>query len=290
MIRCPGCSTLYGSQMDTCEHCGFAPPRIDGHVAWAPEMAASAEGFKAEYFEQLAGLEAGNFWFRTRNALVTWALAKYFPSMGSFLEIGCGTGFVLSGVAQAFPDARLVASEVYSAGLYFAAQRVPQATFVQMDARAIPYEDEFDVVGAFDVVEHIAEDEAVLANMRRAVRPGGGVILSVPQHPSLWSASDEYAHHVRRYTAAELHDKVRRAGLEILRSTSFVTLPLPAMMLSRRASQDLSKFDPVAELTVPAPVNAALETALRLEHIAIRAGVSLPVGGSRLVVARRSKT
>jgi len=288
VIRCPGCSTLHGSQMDACEHCGFRPAMIDGHPAWAPEIASSAEGFKAEYFANLARLEAGNFWFRARNALVTWSLAKYFPRMGSFLEIGCGTGFVLSGVAKAFPDARLVGSEVYSAGLRFAAERVPTASFVQMDARAIPYEDEFDVVAAFDVVEHIAEDEAVLANMRRAVKPGGGVLLTVPQHPSLWSASDEYAHHVRRYTAAELHAKVKAAGLEILRSTSFVTLPLPAMLLSRRANQDLSKFDPLAELTVAAPVNAALEAALRMEHIAIRAGVSLPVGGSRLVVARRS--
>ena len=288
MIRCPGCTQLHDSQVETCEHCGFRPVEIDGHVAWAPDMAASSEGFKAEYFDHLARLEAGNFWFRARNALVTWALRRYFPAMGSFLEIGCGTGFVLSGVAQAFPDARLVGSEVYSAGLRFAAERVPSATFVQMDARRMPYEEEFDVVGAFDVIEHIAEDEEVLSNMHRAVRPGGGILLTVPQHPSLWSASDEYAHHVRRYTAREIHDKVRRAGFEVLRSTSFVTLPLPAMVLSRFTHRDVAKFDPVAELTVPAAVNSALEAALRLEHIAIRAGLSLPVGGSRLVVARRS--
>ena len=288
MIRCPGCSQTWSSQAESCPHCGFRPAVVDGHPAWAREQAFSSEGFKAEFFENLARLEAGNFWFRARNALVTWALRRYFPDLGSFLEIGCGTGFVLSAVSRAFPRARLVGSEVYSAGLRFAAARVPAASFVQMDARQIPYEDEFDVVAAFDVIEHIAEDEAVLANMRRAVRPGGGVLVTVPQHPSLWSASDEYSHHVRRYTAREIHEKVRRAGLEIVRSTSFVMLPLPAMMLSRLAHRDLSKFDPAAELTVPAPINAALEAALRLEHLAVRAGLSLPVGGSRLVVARRS--
>ncbi|HZZ95344.1 MAG TPA: class I SAM-dependent methyltransferase [Usitatibacter sp.] len=288
MIRCPGCSQPHGSQLDSCPHCGFSPRIIADHPAWAPEEAFSSEGFEAGYFADLARLEAGNFWFRARNALVAWALRRYFPDMGSFLEIGCGTGFVLAGVAEAFPEARLVGSEVYSAGLRFAAERVPGASFVQMDARRIPYEDEFDVIGAFDVIEHIAEDEAVLANMRGAVRRGGGVLITVPQHPSLWSASDEYARHVRRYTARELHGKVARAGLEILRSTSFVALPLPAMMLSRLAHRDITRFDPIAELTVPAPVNAALEAALRLEHGAIRAGLSLPFGGSRLVVARRS--
>jgi SAM-dependent methyltransferase len=288
MIRCPGCSRLHDSQHDACEHCGFRPQVIDGQPAWAADVAYSSEGFKAEYFGNLARLEAGNFWFRARNALLTWALRRYFPEMASFLEIGCGTGFVLSGVAKAFPGTRLVGSEVFSAGLGFAAERVPSATFVQMDARRMPYEDEFDVVGAFDVIEHIAEDEAVLANVLRAVRPGGGVLLTVPQHPWLWSAADEYAHHARRYTARELHAKVQGAGFRILRSTSFVTLPLPAMMLSRIANRDVSKFDPVAELTVPPLLNTALETALRAEQVAIRCGLSLPVGGSRLVVARRT--
>jgi SAM-dependent methyltransferase len=289
VIRCPGCSRLYASQLAACEHCGFSPARLDGHFAWAPAIASSGEGFKAEYFEGLARLEAANFWFRARNALVTWALRSFFPDMGSYLEVGCGTGFVLGGVAAAFPATSLLATEVYSAGLRFAAQRVPRATFVQMDARNVPYEDEFDVAAAFDVLEHIAEDEAVLVNMRAALRKGGGMILTVPQHPWLWSASDEYACHVRRYTARELHAKVRRAGFEILRSTSFVTLPLPAMFASRFAHRDVARFDPVAELTVPALLNSTLESALRLEHLAIRAGISLPVGGSRLLVARRTE-
>jgi SAM-dependent methyltransferase len=288
MIRCPGCGEGHDARLAACPRCGFAPRIVEGLPAWAPELAFAAEGFEPEYFENLARLEAGNFWFRARNALVTWALRKYFPGLRSFLEVGCGTGYVASGVARAFPDARLVGSEVYSAGLQHAARRNPRADFVQMDARNVPYEDEFDVVGAFDVVEHIAEDEVVLANLRRAARPGGGVMITVPQHPSLWSAADEYARHVRRYTAAELHAKVRRAGLEIVRSTSFVTLPLPAMLLSRLSRRDIGTFDPAAELTVPAPVDRALEAVLALERSAIGAGLSFPVGGSRLVVAHRT--
>jgi SAM-dependent methyltransferase len=287
MIRCPSCSRLHSSAAASCPGCGFAPPQIGGLKAWAPELALAGGGFKPEYFDTLATLEAGNFWFRSRNALITWALKRYFPDLRSFLEIGCGTGFVLSGVAAAFPRAALAGSEVFSEGLTFASRRVKGADFMQMDGRRIPYEEEFDAVGAFDVIEHIEEDEAVLAAMRRAIRPGGGLLLTVPQHPWLWSASDEYACHVRRYTADEIHAKVSNAGLEILRSTSFVSLLLPAMLLSRRRGQNGKAFDPVDEFRIGRFTNRALEAVLRLELALIRAGISLPAGGSRLIVARR---
>jgi SAM-dependent methyltransferase len=288
MMRCPGCGCVHASQIESCEACGFRPAVVDGFPAWAPQLAHEGEGFRSEYFDSLARLEAANFWFRARNRLIIWALRKYASSMTSFLEVGCGTGFVLSGVARAYPQARLVGAELFSAGLHFAAQRVPNAMFAQMDARYIPYEDEFDVVGAFDVVEHITQDERALTSLRCAARPGGVVMLTVPQHPALWGASDVFAGHVRRYTAAELHDKVRRAGLDILRSTSFMTVTLPAMVVSRRANRDVSKFDPTAELTIARPLNIGLELALRAERALIMAGLSLPVGGSRLIIARRS--
>jgi SAM-dependent methyltransferase len=288
MIRCPGCERLHPSDVDACGFCGFSAALVEGLPAWAPELARGGGGFKAEYFADLARLEEGNFWFRARNELLVWALRRHFPGLESFLEIGCGTGYVLAGVAAHFPRARLAASEVFSAGLAFAARRVPDARFMQMDGRRIPFVDEFDVVGAFDVIEHIEEDEAVLAAMARAVKPGGGVVLTVPQHPWLWSAADEYACHVRRYTAAEIHRKVRAAGLEIVRSTSFVSLLLPAMLASRKRGREGKPFDPLDEFRIGPAANRALEAVLRAERALIRIGVSLPLGGSRLVVARRT--
>src|SRR5204863_7401731 len=97
------------------------------------------------------------------------------------------------------------------------------------DARALPYRDAFDLVGAFDVLEHIDEDEAVLAEMAAATRRGGGVLITVPQHPWLWSEADDHAHHRRRYSRSALIDKVRSAGLRPVAVTSFVTFLLPVM-------------------------------------------------------------
>ncbi len=163
MKICQRCQANFEHDGWQCSACGFAPPVKDGFPAFAPALAAGNEGYDDSYFAQLYALEARNYWFRARNALLTWAMRKYFAAARMFLEIGCGTGFVLAGVARAMPQLTVYASEVSSSGLPFAAQRVPRAEFMQMDARAIPFVAHFDVVGLFDVLEHIDEDAAVLA-------------------------------------------------------------------------------------------------------------------------------
>jgi SAM-dependent methyltransferase len=244
-------------------------------------------GFEAGYFADLAALEAKNFWFRARNRIIAWALTKYFPHARSFFEIGCGTGFVLSGLAQEAPGIALYGSELFAEGLAFAARRVPAANLVQMDARHIALANSVDVIGAFDVLEHIAEDQQVLLEMFNAVRPGGGIIVTVPQHKFLWSRQDDYAHHVRRYAAAELRDKLAAAGFNLVRMSSFVSLLLPLMFLSRWKKERSSEFDPLDELRIGRVTNALLQKVLEFELAMIRAGVDWPAGGSLLAVATK---
>lgn len=290
MKVCHACGATSGDDSWTCSACGHSPAVIDGFTAFAPALAATNTGFRSDYFADLADLEAGSFWFRARSALITWAIGTYLPAPRHVLEIGCGTGFVLSGIRSAFPSADLAGSEIFTAGLAFAAARVPSARFYQMDARRIPFREEFDVIGAFDVIEHIAEDEAVLAEVAEALRPGGGVLITVPQHPALWSAQDEHAFHVRRYVAADLRRKVEAAGLEVLRMTSFVSLLLPFMFVSRRRMRARApdpEFDAIDAVRLPRPVNTALEAVMTIERALIRLGVSFPAGGSLLVVARK---
>jgi len=286
MIRCPSCADTHTASTTTCPHCGHVQPTVNGFRAWAPDLSSLQGGFKPEYFKELVEIEAENFWFRVRNSIIVWALQRYLPKFKSFLEIGCGTGFVLAGINTSFPHARIVGSEIFSEGLNYAAKRVPSASFVQMDGRTIPYENEFDAIGIFDALEHIPEDDLVLKKIWQALKPGGGIIITVPQHNWLWSVADEHACHIRRYTATEIESKTRQAGFKILRSTSFVTLLLPAMLASRlRNRTRIENFDPLSELHMPKPLNRLLEGIMRIEHALIRMGISLPVGGSRLVVA-----
>jgi SAM-dependent methyltransferase len=283
----------YSSNVKNClrEHTGWRVSNTDPNGIPSPalNLREGEGGFRPEYFASLAKLEEAHFWFRARNDLIVWALGKYFPKAVSFLEIGCGTGFVLSGIAEAYPRLALFGIEVYSAGLGFAAGRVPHAQFMQMDARRIPFEEHFDTVGAFDVLEHIEEDEEVLARIRRALKPGGGLLLTVPQHRWLWSPFDSFSCHVRRYSRNDLHEKLSRAGFEIVRSTSFVSLLLPAMFASRFCRKGLeADADPLNQLRFAPRLDRMLEAMLRVENQLINAGISFPFGGSRLIAARRA--
>lgn len=289
MKLCTSCHKTFEGGNWRCSHCLHEPDTIDGRRAFAPELARESEGFEADYFARLADQEAGNFWFRSRNRLLIWALRKYFPKAKNFMEIGCGTGFVLSGLKEAFPNLVFSGSEVFSEGLGFAAVRLPQVELFQMDARRIPFREEFDVIGAFDVLEHVRQDEEVLIQMHQATRRGGGILITVPHHRFLWSPVDEFARHVRRYETAELREKVKRAGFSIIRITSFVSLLLPLLIMSRfKQRVKNGEVDPSAEYNISNLLNTTLEKILDAERTAIRAGVSFPAGGSLLLVARRN--
>lgn len=249
-------------------------------------MDGNAEGFKIDYFSQLAELESANFWFRIRNDLILAMVRRHFADAHDVLEVGCGTGFVLSALAGELTNANISGSEIYSRGLEYASRRVPRANLMQMDARSIPFRNEFDLVGAFDVLEHINEDSAVLDEIAQALKPNGGLLITVPQHMFLWSHQDVAACHVRRYVRGELEKKMERAGFRILRSTSFVTLLMPLLIASRLGRKNADEnFDPAREFRIPGVVNRALYAALRFEYGLIAAGLDFPFGGTRLIAA-----
>ena len=256
-------------------------------MVFAPDLAIADVGFEQSSFDHLPEVEEQSFWFQARNALLVWAMRAYFPGARSLLEVGCGTGFVLAGMHAGFPDMRLVGSELSARGLAVARRRLPDAELLQMDARHIPYDSEFDVVGAFDVIEHIDEDVLVLEQMAQAARPGGGVLITVPQHPRLWSPADDFSHHRRRYVRGDLTSKLASAGIHVIRTTSFVSALLPAIAASRALERRRKSFDPVGEFRASRRIGAVLGAVMTAERALIRAGVSFPVGGSLLAIGVR---
>ncbi len=290
MKRCLACEGRFDSDDWTCPRCGYCPALRNEIVQFAEGPPNDQAGFKPEYFTRLAGIEETSFWFRSRNELIRWGLRNYFPNATSFFEVGCGTGFVLKGLREAAPRLRLAGSEVFGDGLAFAQARLPGVDLYQMDARQIPFEGEFDVIGAFDVLEHIVEDNVVLHQMFRAARPGGGLLITVPQHWFLWSAIDEHSMHQRRYGRADLRGRVENAGFQIERIISFNSLSLPIMIWSRmrrKRDQDLQLW---REFEIAPLINKTLETILRIERMMITKGVSFPAGGSLLLIGRKPLT
>lgn len=250
----------------------------------ATRAPATAGGYPAGRLERVAAVQDGHYWFESRNRLLTWAFRRFFPCAGDFLEIGCGTGFVLQAFHRSFPSLHLTGSDFLHPALDIARARVPGATLIHGEAEQLDTSGTFDVAGAFDVLEHIDNDVAVLERMAAIVRPGGGVIITVPQHPWLWSATDARVHHVRRYRRRDLIDRVTAAGLQVVYVTSFVSLLLPLMAVSRWRARSVAGE---GELEVSAPVNGLLTTILSVERGLILSGVTFPAGGSLLLVAQK---
>ena len=251
------------------------------------------EAFTSRQAQNVAAVDPAHFWFAARNQLIGWMLARHAPTARTFFETGCGTGTVLRGLAGLVPQLQLTGAEVSMPSLRLAATAVPAATLVYADTRQLPYNDEeFDAVGAFDVLEHIADDDAALRGLARTVRPGGLVLLTVPQHRWLWSPIHVYSGHQRRYRRSELVALVNASGLEVIGVTSFVSLLLPFMLScfsagTTRRSRGLS---PGREFEMSGWLNRLAMGVMRLELALIRAGLSLPAGGSLMLAARRPLT
>jgi SAM-dependent methyltransferase len=244
-------------------------------------------GYDDAFFDRLAGIEDRSFWFRVRRRLIVDLVRQVASPGDRFLEVGCGTGYVLEAVVS---DCRVQATgtDPSPRALKYARGRVPEATFVELDAAVSPYGGDFDVAGAFDVLEHINDDIAALRNLRDAVRPGGYVLITVPQHPWLWSGFDEVARHARRYRRRDLLERIRSTGLEPVRTTSFVSSLLPLMAASRIMYQmRRGRAGVLDALFPPRPLDRLLEFALEQERRLIRHAIDIPVGGSLVLVARR---
>ena len=222
-------------------------------------------------------VEDGHWWYRERRRIIARELARLrrHGPPGRAVEIGAAGGG--NSLVMAERGWQTLATEFNPAGVEIARERGLEA--IQADARDLPLPDAgFDLLVAFDVLEHIEEDDRVTAEMHRVLRPGGTALIAVPCDMALWSAHDVATGHVRRYTRATLTEVVRGAGLVVDELWSWNVLLRPVVKLRRGA-------DTGCDLDRPHPlVNAALGAIIKAErYLGVRAlpGVSLMMRAHR---------
>jgi len=221
---------------------------------------------------KLAALEDTHWWYRERRHLLARALDGLRP--GDALDIGAAGG----GNTRVLRERgwRPVALEYGPEGAEVAHER--GLLTLRADATRLPIDDAaLDLVVAFDILEHIEDDDLAVREVARILRPEGTFLVAVPADPRLWSAHDVAVDHVRRYTRETLSSVLHRGGFEVVDMTSWNVLLRPVVALRRKkaSGSDLDDLHPV--------VNSGLRAIITAERY-------LPVkrlpGVSLLVTAR----
>ncbi len=258
-------------------------------------------GYDPDHFAALFAVEDRHFWFGARNLAITTvieAFSSQLPSGYRVLEIGCGTGNTLRALKDACPAAGiLVGIDLFEEGLMYARRRT-SVPLVRARVEDAPFTVPFDVVGMFDVLEHIADDAATLRVVRALTKPGGYLVLTVPAHKSLWSRFDDEAHHCRRYERDELKSRLMEAGFSVDYLTPFMATLYPIARVVRPLSDAANNLRRrlkmtqtsavLDDLTVTPVVNGMVAFLLRQETHLLRRRMQLPIGTSLLAVARVS--
>jgi SAM-dependent methyltransferase len=159
----------------------------------------------------------------TVTAWLRWdALEPLLPAKGGrVLDIGAGTAAIGSFLADRY---EYVAIEPDPVSYAAAVERIgPRGVVRNISFEELAPEREFDLVCAFEVLEHIDDDRDALAGWIRHLRPGGTMIVSVPQGRERFSEGDARLGHFRRYDASELEGKLRDAGLADVSSVLYGT-------------------------------------------------------------------
>jgi SAM-dependent methyltransferase len=233
-------------------------------------------------YDEMAALDQRHWWYRARREVIDALVRRLdLPRDARILEIGCGTGHNLEMLSR---FGRVDAIEVDGAARAIAEKRlgrpVLNAPLPALDGVA---EQTYDLVAAFDVIEHISDDQAALASIARRLKPGGAFVMTVPAHQWMWSAHDTVNHHHRRYSKTGLKQLVDGSPLKLERLGYFNSLLFPLAVGQRLASK-LARNQSSDTKLPPAPLNQALERVFAFERRLV-GRVPLPVGLSLFAVA-----
>jgi SAM-dependent methyltransferase len=234
-------------------------------------------------YQQMAELDERHWWYRARRQIIAELIERQgrLPEGAKILEIGCGTGHNLSMLSgfghveglELDDEARALSEK--RLGRKVMSSPLPELSGVP--------DRHYDLIGAFDVIEHIDDDKAALASIATKLKPGARFIMTVPAHQWMWTAHDVANHHKRRYSKKRLKELIDSSPMKLEALGYFNSLLFPLAVAERTASK-LRKKDNGDVKLPSAPLNALLEKIFAAErHFVGR--LSLPPGLSLFAIA-----
>lgn len=237
------------------------------------------------YYKSYFDYERNHWWFRARSEILGSYISRHIwnEKKLKILNVGVATGATTT-MLQRFGDVTSI--EYEQECIDFVKDKV-NFEIIHGSILELPFRDnEFDLVCAFDVIEHVADDRLAIKEMARVCKPGGSVMVTVPALMSLWSGHDDINHHFRRYTKAELLNAFEVASNGSVKFSSyFNTMLFLPIFLTRKISMaftrkqnkslhsDFEKFN-------PGILNNILYKLMKSESAIHSAQIKLPIGVS----------
>lgn len=223
------------------------------------------------------------WWFVSRRRLALALLQRFAPEAKRVLDVGSGTGALLSELQH---DRCAVGIDFSPLAVAFCKERGLKNLLVG-NAEQVPFQSAtFDAVVSLDTLEHVADHESAVASIAHCLKPGGTLVLNVPAFAWLWGPHDVALMHHRRYTKSQVKDILQRHGLRVEKLSYSVFLLFPFVVLIRLI--DKFRRGP-AKVSLPKVSPATNGLLVKLQDMEARwiAAGSLPWGSSVVAVARK---
>lgn len=221
------------------------------------------------YYRLYYQLERNHWWFVVRSSLIRQCLDIHLSGKKNLhiLNVGTATG-ATSKMLESYGE--VVSSEYDHETCVFLREELGMEV-TEASVTELPFEDEtFDLVCAFDVIEHVEDDNRAVQEMKRVCKKGGYLAITVPADMALWSQHDVINHHFRRYELKGIQTLVRKAELRMVYESYFNTLLYPPVLLVRKCKKAFgSKEKPVSDFDIKLPewINAAFKQVFSLEKL-----------------------
>lgn len=233
-------------------------------------------------YDDVARVQDTHWWFVGRRSVIRSLLTSLrLPTTPRILEISASAGANL----QLLSDfGTVVACEADDAARATCTMRGWNAIAGYLPNGFSGIDDRFDLICLFDVLEHVADDMASIAALRRLLAPKGKLIITCPAYAWLYGKYDKALGHYRRYTATELRRLVVSNGLSVERAGYFNAFLFPATLLGRLADSTGLPARRSGLKLPPGPLNCLLEKTFSSEAIVTRHAL-FPFGTTAVVCA-----
>jgi SAM-dependent methyltransferase len=252
-----------------------------------------------DYYKEYYDLERNHWWFVAREKIIANHVKKlirdkHLPEKEiKILNVGCGPGRS----SQYLSKFGQVTSIEYDKECCEFASEKTGLEIINGSITQLPFSDKsFDLVCAFDVIEHVEDDQLAVNEMKRVVKEDGVIFITVPAFMSLWSHHDVINHHFRRYKLPEVKKLFQlKSDGKIIFSSYFNTFLFPLIYLFRKLSNLFKTGEKRAgsgsdfEAFKPGLFNNILFAIMHFESKFINRNLSFPFGVSILYTWEKTK-